>query len=305
MSVWAKTNIAKAAIFVVLAGLVALLSFQHRQPSVQAAEIAGGISAAIAILVGFLILHPRLNYLLMPRKTRKAHVRHLQHVMSLVSQATVAISGSKGYANVRTGALAAVYLSTTALPNVPPGRLEEHFEVPEDLKDELANCKAAAEETIERGGLEGARFMYQTNLVNALGELVKAACYELGGHGYVTEYWERNLVEWNMCAIKQFQALRSPLGPSAPEAQLLSLLDRLSSIDVQDHMTRPLMEGDLLRVQEDSGKWTDTLKLTSDPQLVGHLETGMPVWALDIIDANGTTVGFIRDRTGFEPAPGE
>ena len=108
-----------------------------------------------------------------------------------------------------------------------------------------------------------------------------------------------------MCAVKQYQALRSPLGPPASEDQLLQLLDRLSSLGISDHLVEPLKKEHLVRIRDDNGEWTGTFKLTSNPDLVGHLETGMPVWKLDIIDREGTEVSFIRDRTGFEPAPGE
>ena len=297
--------IKKTVILAIVLSLVGWLAFQFRTPSVQAADIAGGISATIAIIIGFLVLYPRLDYLLLPGGTRKAHRQLLQHVILLASKATVAMSGSRGHAGVRSEALATLYLTSKALPHVPPGGLDRHLDIPEEIQAELDRCKLAAEEAIKAGGLESTRFIYQTNLFNALGELIKATAYELGGHGYVTEHWERNLVEWNMCAVRLYHGLRSPLGPPIHEDQLLRLLDRLSSVDDGDYITERLKNGNLVRLKQDDGEWTGTLKLTSDPKLVDHLETGMPVWELSIVDRNGSKAEFTCDATGFEPAPGE
>ena len=300
-----KIRIKKIVIPVLIACGLGWLASLFRSPSVQAADIASGISAIIAIAVGFVVLYPRLDYLFLPRQTRKSHKKQLQHVMTLVSRAFVVFSGRAGNPGDRTGALVMVYITSRALPNVPPSALDSHFDMPKEINTELAQLKEAVEETIGARGLENPRLIYQTNLFNALGELVKGAAFELGGHGFVTETWERNLVEWSMCALKQHQALRNPLGPPASEDQLLQLLDRLISADISGHLVEPLKKGHPVRIQNDHGEWIGPHKLISNPVLVDRLDTGMPVWKLAITDREGAKKSFRRDRTGFEPAPGE
>lgn len=223
--------------------------------------------------------------------------------MLMASSASLVYSGSTGRAGARTEALATIYIATSALPHFPPSPLDDLFDVPDAFRADLARSKEAAEQAINSGGLEDARFAYQSNLLLAFGKFASAAGYELGGHGYVTDHWEQNLFEWIECARKQSDALRKPLGPPAPDTQLLNLLDRLNSVDVGDYLTKPLTKGKMVRIRNDDGSWSGTLKLTADPKRVDEFEAILPSWELSVIDRNDNEETYVLDRRSFEPAP--
>ena len=63
----------KAAIFTIPPSVIGLVVFWSQEGSVKAANIAGGVSAVVAITAAFYVLHPRLNYWLLPRGRRRDH----------------------------------------------------------------------------------------------------------------------------------------------------------------------------------------------------------------------------------------
>lgn len=298
-----KARLIKTCIVLLGAAIVSWLAFVFRNPSVEAADVASGVSALIAVGIALGVLTPRLDYLLLPKRTRTGHIAHLQHTALIVSQAVVALSGSTGRGGQRTDALSTFYVASQAVPGLHAGVLDEHIEVPDALAQELARCKKAAEEAINAGSLEGPRASYQMSLFEALGLLALAVANELGGHGYVTDRWERNTRDWLACAVKQHYALRNPLGPPAPEEQLLNLLDRLNTHKLTGYIMEPLTEGTLIRLRTSETEWTDTFKLTSAPQIIARLESGIPVWELNFVDSVGTQGRIESPRSGFEPAP--
>ncbi len=297
----------KAAIFTVPPSVIGFVVFRNQEGSVRAADIAGGVSAVVAITAAFYVLHPRLNYWLLPYRTRRDHNTYVAWLTLTISSARVLLSGSRGNAGARTDALGLVHLTSRSLPDVPPGVIDVHFGAPADLMEQIAGFQKVAEEVIgtKERALEDPRLTYQMNLITALGHLLKGVGYELGGHGYVTDLWEQNLADWVMCAQRQYQALKRPLGSAAAEDQLLNLLDRLQTHEFNANAVQPLKEGDLVRIRTSETEWINTLKLTTDPVIVDRRETGLPVWRLEIVDALGAEAAFTCDRTAFEPAPGE
>ncbi len=295
----------KAAIFTIPPSIIGLVVFWSQEGSVKAANIAGGVSAVVAIIAAFYVLHPRLNYWLLPHRTRRDHNTYVAWLTLTVSNARVLLAGSRGNAGARTDALGIVHLTSGSLPNVPSSAIDIHFGGPADLMEQITGFQRVAEGVIGTRGraLEDPRLTYQMNLITALGHLLRGVGYELGGHGYVTDLWEQNLGDWVMCAQRQYRALKRPLGSAAAEDQLLNLLDRLHTHEFNANAVQPLKEGDLVRFRIPEVEWIDTLKLTSDPVIVDRRETGLPVWRLEVVDAVGTEAVFTCDRTVFEPAP--
>jgi hypothetical protein len=295
----------KAAIFTIPPSVIGLVVYWSQEGSVKAANIAGGVSAVVAISAAFYVLHPRLNYWLLPHKTRRDHNTYVAWLTLTISNARVVLAGSRGCGGARTNALGTVHLTSRSLPTVPPSLIDTHFGGPADLIEEIAGFQKVAEEVIgtRERALEDPRLTYQMNLITALGLLLRGVGYELGGHGHVTDLWEQNLADWVMCAQRQYRALKRPLGAAATEDQLLTLLDRLHTHEFNANATKPLREGDLVRIRTSETEWIDTLKLTSDPVIVDRRETGLPVWKLEVVDAVGAEAEFTCDRTAFEPAP--
>lgn len=190
------TTIKKAISAGVLSSFIGWVVFEHTPLSIRAADVTSGVAALIAVIGVFAALHPRLNYVLLPRKVRKTHINQIGWLTTSMSGVFVGLSGSTGEGGLRTDALATVHIMSRLIPKLPPGRIDEHFEVPKELLDEINRHKKAAEEVLKaRKGLEGPRWLYQQNLYNALGELIKKAGYELGGHGYVTDLWEGTYIQ--------------------------------------------------------------------------------------------------------------
>ena len=305
--VFGRVAFIKGFAFALLPAGGGYLVFRWLQGSIEAASVAGGVSALVAVVAAVYVLHPRLNYRLVRRTTRRTHNAYVGWLAVTVSNANVVLTASRGNAGARTRALGNVHLTGRALPFVPSSVIDAHFDVSPEDQEQIAAYKEAAEEVIgtKNRPLEDPRLAYQMNLVRALGSLMRGVGYELGGHGYVTDLWRQNLEEWVVCAQRQHRALKRALGPAAPEEQLLNLLDRLSTSDFYDNATKPLRDGDLVRVWNAGGGWSGTFKLTSDPELVARRTSGLPVWDLEIVDAQGTQAKFTVDRTEFEPAPGE
>ena len=300
-----RVTFIKGFAFAVLPAGGGYLVFRWLQGTIEAASVAGGVSALVAVVAAVYVLHPRLNYRLVRRKTRRTHNAYVAWLAVTISNANVVLIGSRGRAGARTHALGDVHLTGRGLPFVPPSTIDAHFDVSPEDQEQIAAYKKAAEEVIgtKNRPLEDPRLAYQVNLVRALGCLMRGVGFELGGHGYVTDLWRQNLEEWVVCAQRQHRALKRALGPAAPEEQLLNLLDRLSTSDFYDNATKPLKDRDLVRIWSAGSGWSGTLKLTSDPQLVNRRTSGLPVWELEIIDAIGTQATFTVDRTEFEPAP--
>ena len=295
----------KAAIFTIPPSAIGLVVFWSQEGSVKAANIAGGASAVVAITAAFYVLHPRLNYWLLPHKTRRDHNAYVAWLTLTVSNARVVLAGSRGIAGARTNALKTVHLMAGSLPYAPHSLIDIHFDGPADLMEQIAGFKRVAEAVVgtRERALEDPRLTYQMNLITALGHLLERVGYELGGHGYVTDLWEQNLGDWVMCAQRQYRALMRPLGSAAAEDQLLNLLDRLHTHEFNANAVQPLKEGDLVRIKTPEAEWIDTLKLTSEPVIVDRRETGLPIWRLEVVDAVGAEAVFTCDRTVFEPAP--
>ena len=223
-----------------------------------------------------------------------------------MSNASTVLAGSRGNAGARSEALGTVHLTSASLPHVPPSIVDVHFGATSVVKEQVAGFKKVAEEVIGTSdqALEDPRLTYQMNLIAALGQLLRGVGYELGGHGYVTDLWQLNLADWVMCAQRQYQALKRPLGSAAAEDQLLNLLDRLHSHEFNANAVQPPKRGELVRFRTSETKWTATLRLISDPKIVNRRDTGLPVWRFEVIDVVGTETTVICDRTAFEPAPG-
>ncbi len=297
----------KGAIFTILVLAVGAAMFGNQERLVDAAGIAGGVSALVAITAAVYVFHPRLNYWLLPRQVRRDHDSYLLWLTFCVGNAHTELAGSSGQGGVRTEALGTVHLISESLPFVGPSLIDVHFGVAPEVREQLANFQKVAEAVIGTSdrALEDPRMIYQLNLIAALGELLKGVGYELGGHGYVTELWAQNLRDWVVCAQRQYRALKRPLGIAAAEGQLLNLLDRLHTQEFSANAVQPLKTGDLVRIRTSETDWTDTLKLTSDPVIVNRRETGLAVWKLEVIDAADAQTTFVCDRTTFEPAPRE
>ncbi len=297
----------KIVVFTVLILSIGFVMFWNQAESVKAANIAGGVSAVVAITAAVYVFHPRLNYWLLPRKTRREHNTYVAWLTLNIGNARTVLAGSWGKGGERTEALRTVHLTSGGLPFASPSVIDCEFGAPQDEMDGIARFKKVAEAVIgtEDRALEDPRMTYQINLISALGQLLIGVGYELGGHGYVTYLWQQNLGDWVTCAERQYRALKRPLGSAAAEGQLLNLLDRLYAPDFTAHATEPLREGDLVRIRTSEIEWTGTLKLTSDPEIVNRRDSGLPVWRLEVVDAVDARTTFICDRTTFEPAPGE
>ncbi len=302
-----RTNWRKAVVFAVLALSIGSFMLWNQAETVKAANIAGGLSAVVAVTAAVYVFHPRLNYWLLPRKIRREHNTYLAWLTLSISNAHTVLAGSWGKGGERTEALRAVHVTSGGLAFVPPSIIDCEFGASQDDMDRTARFKKVAEAVTgtEDRALEDPRMTYQLNLIAALGQLLKGVGYELGGHGYVTDLWEQNLGDWVVCAQRQYRALKRPLGSAAAEGQLLNLLNRLYAPEFSAHATQPLREGDLVRIRTSEIEWTGTLKLTSDPEIVNRRESGLAVWKLELVDAVDARTTFICDRTAFEPAPGE
>lgn len=302
-----RVALRKIAIFSLIPAIAAYLVVRYQDGSAQAAGIASGFSALVAISAAVYVLQPRLNYWLLRRETRRLHDTYVAWLTLTVSNVRDLLAGSRGTGGARTDALCTIHLVSTSLPNVPPNIISAHFAARADVMERIATFRRVAEEVIgtRDKALEDPRLVYQMNLVRALGLLLRGAWEELGGHGYVTELWENNLEDWVVCSQRQYRALKRPLGPSAAENQLLNLLDRLLSNEYSATAVRPLKQGDLVRIRTSETEWIDTVKLTSDPELVGRRDSGLPVWRLEVVDAAGVEARLTRDRMAFEPAPRE
>ena len=283
--------------------LIGWLSFVRRTAAVEAADIAGGISATIAVIGAFALLYPRLKYVLLPRKLRRLHRAHIKWLTLTVSEAFVALSGSTGTAQVRTEALVALHTVSKSHPGMPASVIDDMLDLPEQTEKEIAAYKQATEQVTVSGALEGPRLEYQIKLFLALGKLQSGVGYELGGHGYVTDLWKRSLMDWVLCASTLNRVLERPFDPPPSEEQLSNLHDRLNSPEFNEHATKPLTEGSLVRIRQSETEWIDTLRLTADPEIVARRDSGMPIWKLEVVDALGVEETFVRDRTSFEPAP--
>ena len=302
-----RFNYRKVALFVILGLSIGFVMFWNQADSVKVANIVGGVSAAVAIAAAVYVFHPRLNYWLLPRKTRREHDTYVAWLTLSISNAHTVLAGSRGKGGERTEALRSVHLTSGGLAFVPPSVIDFEFGASQDDMDRIARFKKVAEAVIgtEDRTLEDPRMTYQLNLLAALGQLLEGVGYELGGHGYVTDVWAQNLGDWVVCVQRQYRALKRPLGSAAAEGQLLNLLDRLYAPEFTAHATEPLREGDLVRIRTSEIDWTGTLKLTSDPEIVYRRESGLAVWRLEVVDAVDARTTFICDRTTFEPAPGE
>ena len=302
-----RLNYRKVALFLMLGLSIGFVMFWNQVDSVKVANIVGGVSAAVAIAAAVYVFHPRLNYWLLPRKTRREHNTYVAWLTLSISNAHTVLAGSWGKGGERTESLHAVHLISGGLPFVPPSVIDFEFGATQADMERIAGFKKVAEAVIgtEDRALEDPRMTYQINLIAALGQLLKGVGYELGGHGYVTDVWAQNLGDWVVCAQRQYRALKRPLGSAAAEGQLLNLLDRLYAHEFTAHATEPLREGDLVRIRTSEAEWTGTLKLTSDPEIANRRESGLAVWRLEVVDAVDARTTFICDRTTFEPAPGE
>ncbi len=297
---WAKTTIFTAA-----PAAAALAVIRYQQGSAQAAGVASGISALVAITAAIYVLHPRLNYWLLPSRVRKRHNEYVAWLTLAIGNVRFDLTDGRGRAGSRTDALGILYVASRSIPGAPSSPLDIHLSPPEELANLIAGYREVAEGIVGSRDrpLEDPRLVYQLNLNRALSGLLGGVAFELGGHGYVTDLWEQNLEEWVICAQRHYRALRRPLGPSASEDQLLNLLDRMHTHGFDENSFRPLQEGDLVRTRVSEAEWTDTLKLTADPVVVGYRDTGLPVWRLEVVDVAGAEATFINDRQWFEPAP--
>lgn len=289
---------------VVFSILVGWMVAEHRTTAVQAADIASGIGAVLAVLGAFYVLRRQLNYSFLWPGTRWTHRNHIQWLAMTISDAVVTLAGSAGKGGARNDALVRVHLATNSLPGVPPSALDEHIAVSQESVDEINRFKRNTERVTKRGALDDARHNYQQNLFNAIGLLAVKGGYELGGHGYVTDIWERSLMDWVMCATKLHASLNSPLSQPLAEDQLLGLLARLNSPDFEENATKSLNAGDMIRIRyPTTNGWSDTLKLTANPEMIDRHGSEIPIWELQIVDAQGNKSTIHADPTGFEPAP--
>ena len=297
---WAKTTVFTAA-----PAVAAFAVFRYQQGSAQAAGMASGISALVAITAAVYVLHPRLNCWLLPSRVRKRHNEHVAWLTLAIGNVRFDLNDSRGRAGSRADALRILYIASRSIPGAPPSPLDIHFPPPAELANLIAGYREVAEGIVGSRDrpLEDPRLVYQLNLTRALSRLLGGVVFELGGHGYVTDLWKQNLEEWVICAQRQYRALRRPLGPSANEDQLLNLLDRMHTHGFDENSIRSLQAGDLVRTRVSEAEWTGTLKLTADPVVVGYRDTGLPVWRLEVVDVAGAEASFINDRQWFEPAP--
>lgn len=289
----------------VIASLV-LVVLWMREGSLQAMGVASGIGGGVAAIAAIYVFHPRLDYWMLPRETRRKHNEHLLWLAGNVVRAKNDLITSWRRPGARTEALHAMRLVYSSMPFLPPSLIDGDLEASKEDREKVARYKRVAEEVAgpEEDPLEDGRRIYQLNLQMAFGLLMQGVGYELAGHGYVTALWERNLADWVVCARRQYQALKRPFGLAASEEQLLNLLNRLLSLEFQENATKPLQEGDKVRIRAPNKEWGETVRLSADPKIVGRRpDNGVPIWRLEVTDANDDTGMFKVDRRYFEAAP--
>ena len=277
-----------------------------REGSLQAMGVASGIGGGVAAIAAIYVFHPRLDYWMLPREIRRKHNEHLLWLAANVVRAKNDLVGSWRRPGARTAALNKMQLVYDSLPFLPPSLIDRDLEASGEDRERVASYKRVAEEVTgpEEDPLEDGRRIYQVNLHAAFGLLMLSVGYELAGHGYVTELWERNVADWVVCARRQHQALKRPFGLAASEEQLLNLLNRLLSLEFQENATKRFQEGDKVRIRAPNMEWGETVRLSADPKIVGRRpENKVPIWRLAVIDANGATGVFELDRRYFEAAP--
>ena len=182
---------AKTVLVVWAPSAFALAVIGRQEGSLQAAGIASGVSAGIAVTAALYVFHPRLNYWLLPLATRRRHNDYVLWLAANIVRASSGLAGSSGTAGARTDALRTIHVVSNSLPYFTPSRIDMDIDISEEEREVIAGFQRVAEEVlgpVERP-LEHSRLIYQINLNTALGHLLSGVGYELGGHGYVTDLW--------------------------------------------------------------------------------------------------------------------
>lgn len=170
----------------------------------------------------------------------------------------------------------------------------------------IKSGKESAEQLLDV--LEGDRKMYFMNLMRGLSLLSNPIAAEIGGHGYITEYWEEEAQDWLICLTKLVENIQAyPLGSAPSEEQLLLLLNRMLTNTNERPLSRPLVKGGLVRCRTATGDLAGPYELVQNPEHVNVVESASngvpPLWRLLLMDGEAKQQIVMGSGSSFEIAP--